>query len=367
MWQLFYNLLLSFIMSVMSTFTHAQPFISVDVTTGRILDHNQAFDRWYPASLTKLMTAYIIFRGMRAGEISPKQHITISEYAAKAPAHRSGYKAGSVLTLDTALTITLVNSTNDLAIAMSEAVAGSQEAFVRKMNAEAQRLGMFGTHFANASGLPNPYNYSTARDIALLAVQIRREFPQYVHYFSIPAIDFGKKRKIQPNSNNLIGRFNGIDGMKTGFICASGFNLVASATRNKRTIIAVILGSNNVSEREEKAAQLLETGFLHQGLPQTTLATLKPYGTKITQASDMKQQTCTPEAAKIHANSYDDQGNVILSSPFITPTPSSALPLPVQLISTPQIHKAKTNPLKKFHIPYKKQENNPITKSISHG
>lgn len=342
MQRLFIHLFLFFIFSLTSTLSLAQPFISVDVTTGRILEHHKAFERWYPASLTKLMTAYVIFRAMSRGEISPNKHITISEYAAKAPAYRSGYKAGSVLTLDTALKITMVKSTNDLAIAMSEAVAGSQKAFVQQMNAEAQRLGMFGTHFANASGLPNTQNYSTARDIALLAVQIRREFPQYAHYFSIPAIDFGNKQKIQFNSNNLIGRFNGIDGMKTGFICASGFNLVASATRNKRTIIAVILGANNVSEREEKAAQLLETGFFHKGTSQLiTLATLKPYGTKMAQATNMRQQTCTPEAFKMQANSFDDQGNIILISPFITTTPPAILPLPVRLISTPQTGKIK--------------------------
>ncbi|EJF75003.1 hypothetical protein ME7_01374 [Bartonella birtlesii LL-WM9] len=364
MQKLFTNLFLSLILSLITTLSLAQPFISVDVTTGHILEHHRAFERWYPASLTKLMTAYVIFHAMRAGKISPNKHITISKNAAKAPAHRSGYKAGSVLTLDTALTITLVNSTNDLAIAMSEAVAGSQEAFVQQMNIEAKRLGMAGTHFANASGLPDPQNYSTARDIALLAVQIRREFPQYAHYFSIPAIDFGNKQKIQPNSNNLIGRFNGIDGMKTGFICASGFNLVASATRHKRTIIAVILGANNISEREEKAAQLLEAGFLHQDVPQLTLATLKPYGTKLTKANDMKQQMCTPEAVKMHANSYDDQGNIIFTSPFITDPPSSVLPLQVRLISKPQTNestfqyktKEKTKMLKKFHIPYQNKK-----------
>lgn len=366
MQRLFYNLFLSFILILTSTFALAQPFISVDVESGGILEHNQAFERWYPASLTKLMTAYVIFRAMSRGEISPNRHITISEYAAKAPSYNSGYKAGSVLTLDTALSITMVKSTNDLAIAMSEAVSGSQKAFVQQMNANARRLGMFGTHFANASGLPNTQNYSTARDIALLAVQIRREFPQYAHYFSIPAIDFGDKRKIQPNSNKLIGRFDGIDGMKTGFICASGFNLVASATRNNRTIIAVILGSNNISKREEKAAQLLETGFSHKGSRQSTLATLKPYGIKIAQATDMRQQMCTPESIKMHENSYDDQGNIIFSSPLIANSPSFASPLRVRLISAPREHKITRKPLKKSQIPHQKPANRPITKPVHH-
>ncbi|WP_336293801.1 D-alanyl-D-alanine carboxypeptidase family protein [Bartonella sp. CB169] len=361
-----HNLFLSFMLSLVSTLALAQPFISVDLATKQVLEHNQAFERWYPASLTKLMTAYVIFRTMSTGKVSPNKLITISKSAVKAPAYRSGYAAGSVLTLDTALSITMVKSTNDLAISMSEAIAGSQEAFVEQMNAEAQRLGMFGTHFTNASGLPNPQNYSTARDMALLAVQLRREFPQYAHYFSIPAIDFGDQQKIQLNSNNLIGRFDGIDGMKTGFICASGYNLVASATRNKRTIITVILGSNNINEREEKAAQLLEEGFLHKGTPQLTLETLKPYGKKMTQASDMRQQICTNDGIKIHTESYDDQGNIILTSPFIAASPAFFLPLPVRLISAPKKHKIKEKPLKKYPIPRKKQAESPITKAANH-
>lgn len=339
--KLLYNLCLSFILGVVNTSVSAEPFISVDVATGRVLEHNQAFDRWYPASLTKLMTAYIIFRAIDANEISLKEHVTIGKNAEKAPPNHSGYKAGSVLTLETALSITLVKSTNDLAIAMSETVAGSQKAFVKRMNAQAQRLGMFGTHFSNASGLPDPNHYSTARDIALLAVQIRREFPQYAHYFSIPAIDFGDGRKIELNSNNLIGRFNGIDGMKTGFTCASGFNLVASATRNQRTIITVILGSHSIKEREEKASELLDTSFLHKGSLKLTLATLEPYGIRTEQATDMRPQICSPEAEKMRADSYDTEGNIILNSPLISELPSPILPLQVRLVSTPRTRKMK--------------------------
>ncbi|AQX28566.1 MULTISPECIES: D-alanyl-D-alanine carboxypeptidase family protein [unclassified Bartonella] len=364
--QFFHKLFLSFTLSITSSLTLAHPFISVDATTGRILKHNQAFERWYPASLTKLMTAYVIFRAMSTGKISPYKHITISKNAAQAPAINSGYKAGSILTLDTALKITLVKSTNDLAIAISEAISGSQEAFVQQMNAEAQRLGMFGTNFTNTSGLPDPNNYSTARDIALLAVQIRREFPQYAHYFSIAAIDFGNGQKIQLNSNNLIGRFDGIDGMKTGFICASGFNLVASATRNKRTIIAVILGSDSVNKREEKAAQLLDAGFSDKGSPQSTLATLEPYGTKISQTTDMRQQICTPEALKMRLDSYDEEGNIILTSPLITPLPSSILPLQVKLINAPKALKINGKIIREIPIPHKRPPYHSMIKAVNH-
>ncbi|MEL6089412.1 D-alanyl-D-alanine carboxypeptidase family protein [Bartonella schoenbuchensis] len=353
--QLLYSLCLSFILSMTSTLTLSHPFISVDAATGRILEHNQAFERWYPASLTKLMTTYVIFRAMSTGEISPQKHITISKNASQASPSHSGYKAGSILTLETALSITLVKSTNDLAIALSEAVSGSQEAFVQQMNAQAQRLGMFGTHFANASGLPHPDNYTTARDIALLAVQIRREFPQYAHYFSIPAIDFGDGRKIKLNSNNLINRFNGIDGMKTGFTCASGFNLVASATRNKRMIIAVVLGSDTIDAREGKAAQLLETGFSLQGSPQSTLATLKPYGTKMMKITDMEEKICDPEIVKKRLeDTFDKEGNIILTSPLIKALPSSVLPLTVQLIAAPQAYKTNTRIPRKIPIPHKR-------------
>ncbi|KEG21307.1 D-alanyl-D-alanine carboxypeptidase family protein [Bartonella bacilliformis] len=364
--KLFYKFFLFLVFSMMSRLALAYPFISVDLANGRILEHNQAFERWYPASLTKLMTAYVVFRAMSIGKISPDTSITISKAAAQAPPYRSGYKTGSTITLDAALSITLVKSTNDLAIAIGEAIAGSQKAFVKQMNAHAQRLGMFGTHFANASGLPDPNNYSTARDIALLAVQIRREFPQYTHYFSIPAIDFGDNKKIQYNSNKLIDRFDGIDGMKTGFICASGFNLVASATRNNRTIIAVILGAENIDEREAKAAELLHKAFTKQGSPTSTLATLEPYGTKITQITDMKQQICTPEASNTRKSSYDTEGNIILNSPLIAASPSFVYPLLMHPMTLSKTRKMKIRTLRTIPIPQKRPDHKPTTKIIHH-
>lgn len=336
-----------------SSFAHAQaaPYMAVDVSTGRILAHNDAFDRWYPASLTKLMTAYVTFRALKNGEITPETEVTISAAAAKLPPSHSGYKPGSVLNLDTALSITLVKSTNDLATAIAETVGGSEPAFVERMNKEAQRLGMFGTHFANANGLPNPDNYSTARDLAVLATQIRREFPQYAHYFSVPSIDFGGGRKIEPNSNNLIGRFIGADGMKTGFICASGFNLVASATRNNRTIIAVVLGIDRIDQREALAAKLLQDGFSNHGTAQLTLATLQPYGTKLNQITDIKERICNDEAWKIRMQHRDEKGKTIFNSPYISAQPAIAVPLQVRLISAPPVVKTGDISARKIPIP----------------
>lgn len=310
------------------------PYISVDLN-GHIFAHKQAFDRWYPASLTKMMTAYIAFQALQAGKIKADTVIKISPAAERVVPSLSGWRAGSTLTFDTALTVMMVKSANDMANAIAEAVKGSQSAFVTEMNAQAQRLGMSGTHFANPSGLPDPENYSNARDLAVLAAQLRLEFPQYSHYFDIPAIDFGHGRRPQPNSNYLIGRYSGADGMKTGFICASGFNLVASATRRGRTVIAVVLGAPSINNREETAAKLLSHGFKNAGSPRLTLANLKPYGTKQNDVTNMRQEICNAEAGKLRMQFRDEKGHIIFNSPFISVLNEQPLAIPVRVISEP--------------------------------
>lgn len=312
----------------------AFPYISVDIE-GRVLAHHQAFDRWYPASLTKMMTAYLAFRALAEGKISAHSPIVLSEAAARVEPSRSGWRVGSTLNFDTALTVMLVKSANDMANALAEALAGSQTSFTAAMNSEAQRLGMTGTHFSNPSGLPDAQNYSNARDMAVLAVQIRRDFPQYAHYFDIPAIDFGHGRKVQPNSNNLIGRYSGADGMKTGFICASGFNLVASATRGGRTIVAVVLGADRIGTREEAAARLLSQGFKKSGSPKVNLANLAPYGDNQNQAVNLRKEICSIAASRQRLQYRDESGHQIFNSPFMTAMTEDPLPLPVRPIYEP--------------------------------
>src|SRR5690606_1125978 len=168
---------------------------------------------------------------------------------------KMGYKPGSVMTLDNALKMIIIKSANDVAMAIGENIAGSQEQFVERMNAEARRLGMTGTRFANANGLHSEDQFSTARDLALLVRAIRTEFPEYDDYFSIEALSAGKN--VIKTYNLLIGRFAGADGMKTGFICPSGFNLIATATRNGRTLAAVVLGAESGQQRAYLAADLL--------------------------------------------------------------------------------------------------------------
>lgn len=274
----------------------ANPALLFDVNTGAVIEHQDAFKRWHPASLTKLMTAYTAFRAVQAGELALNSPIKISKKAASMPPSKMGYKPGSVLTLDNAIKIIMVKSANDIAAAIGENVGGSQEAFADRMNAEAQRLGMVDSHWVNANGLHEPDQYTTARDLAILVRAIRLEFPQYASYFNIEGIVAGKKRL--KNFNPLVGRFPGTDGMKTGFVCESGFNLIASATRDGRTLAAIVLGAGSPDDRAEEAAELLQGGFGRAG-SSVTVAGLAPYGDGRAIATSMREQVCSPKAKAV--------------------------------------------------------------------
>lgn len=239
------------------------PSIVIDRQSGAVLVEDHPFARWYPASLTKLMTVYVTLRAMAAGELAPGSPVIISRNAANQPPSRLGLKPGTRLRFDNAIPILIIKSANDVAVAVAESVAGSVPTFVERMNAEARRLGMNDSHFANPSGLHAADNFASARDMALLARQILAEFPQYGEVFAAPAIRLGDE--IDHSYNLLLGRFEGADGMKTGFVCASGYNFVASATRNGRQLIAVVLGQFSQTDRAVEAAKLLLTGFERDG------------------------------------------------------------------------------------------------------
>ncbi len=330
----------------------ANPYMAVDVATGKVLAHNDAFKRWYPASLTKMMTAYVVFRALRSGQKTLETPVRMSVAATKEPPSKMGYKAGSVMTLDTALKIMLVKSANDVSVAVAETIGGSKARFVAMMNAEARRIGMFGSHFANPHGLPDPNNYSTARDMALLAAQLRREFPEYAHYFSTEAIDPGEGKKIQANYNILLGRFNGADGMKTGFVCASGFNLAGSATRNGRTIVAVVLGAARQEDRAVQAAELLNNGFATRGGGGATLASLAPYGSNNNQVTDLRAQICSQQAMSDRWDGRDVEGRLKINSPYITAMTRDPIAVSVGLISkAPDVQAGKALHISQVPIP----------------
>jgi D-alanyl-D-alanine carboxypeptidase len=234
-------------------------FIVVDAGKGVVLAHDNSDRRWPPASVTKVMTAYLTFKALKAGQLKLTSPVVVSANALAEPPSKMGYKAGTVITVDNALKMMIVRSANDIAVALAETVGGSEANFVKLMNAEAQRLGMNGTTFRNPNGLPADGQYSTARDLAVLARATWMQFPEYRDYFGITAIRAGNK--VLRNYNSLLDHYRGANGMKTGFVCASGFNVVATATKNGRTLIAVVLGDTSAAARAETAAGLLNRGF----------------------------------------------------------------------------------------------------------
>ncbi len=224
-----------------SGLAQARPHILLDAKSGAVLSHQQAFDRWHPASLTKMMTAYVAFDAIKTGEITMGSPVRVSKYALSKPPSKMGFPVGTILNFENALKIILVKSANDIAVAIAESLSGSEIKFARRMNKTARRLGMNNTNFINPHGLHNPLQYTTARDMGLLARALYRDFPQYAHMLKIPVIRFGNKRL--KSYNRLLGRFEGTDGIKPGYVCASGYNIAASASRSGRRLIAIVLGA----------------------------------------------------------------------------------------------------------------------------
>jgi D-alanyl-D-alanine carboxypeptidase len=237
----------------------AGPYVLIEADTGKVIIEQDAGKPWHPASITKLMTTYVAFKAIRDGRQHPFSLLKISQFASSTPPSKAGFPAGQTVTLDNAIKLLMVKSANDMAVVIAEGIGGTQEAFVAEMNSIAQSLGMTASRFVNPHGLPDDEQVTTARDMAILAQALVRDFPEYEMYFRIPVLQLGKHTL--RNYNRLIDRYPGADGMKTGFICASGFNLVASAHRGNRRLIAVVLGSPNAVARAEQAAMLFERGF----------------------------------------------------------------------------------------------------------
>src|SRR5215475_804765 len=237
----------------------AEAQILVDVETGKVLHAENATMPWYPASITKIMTTYATLRAVKEGRITLDKLLTVSPNALAQSPVKMGFPVGTPLTVDNAMKMLLVKSANDMAVVLAEGVGGSIEGFADLMNRNAQRLGMVQSSFVNPNGLPADGQVVSARDLAILARALIREFPEYDDYWHLPGIRFGKR--VIRNYNRLLDLYPGADGMKTGFICASGFNLVATATRNGRRLIAVVLGAPSASVRTYHAAKLLEQGF----------------------------------------------------------------------------------------------------------
>ena len=238
---------------------NAEALLLVEADSGKVLQADNATNPWYPASLTKLMTAYVTLKAVKEGRITLDTLFTVSPLAASQSPSKMGFRPGTRVTVDNALKMMLVKSANDMAVLLAEGVGGSVDGFSAMMNENAQRLGMTQTSYVNPNGLPDDGQITSARDLAILARAIIHDLPEYEYFVHIPSIRYG--RRVTQNFNKLIGRYPGADGFKTGFICASGYNLVASATRNGKRMIAVVLGASSGHARAVKAAQMLERGF----------------------------------------------------------------------------------------------------------
>jgi D-alanyl-D-alanine carboxypeptidase len=246
----------------------AGPALLTEPATGLVLYAEDADQPWRPASLTKLMTAYITFEAIRDGKLSPEDVVISSKLSQSQPPSKLGMPLGGQLKVDIAVKVLIVKSANDVAVMLAEKIGGSAEAFVEMMNEAAKRLGMTNTKFVNPNGLPvfsagdteaPEQAVTTARDMALLANMILKEFPQYAYIFAMTEVRVGNR--IVTTHNGLLKSYDGADGMKTGFVCAAGYNLVASATRNGRQLVAVVLGENSSAARTIRAAGLFEHGF----------------------------------------------------------------------------------------------------------
>ncbi len=237
----------------------ARSYILVDYRTDKTLAAHEATARAEPASLTKLMTAYIVFQELAAGKLKLDEQVIVSEKAWRSEGSRTFIELGKPVSVELLILGMIVQSGNDATIALAERVAGTEETFAQLMNATAKRLGMIDTHFENSSGLPAPNHYTTAHDMSLLAIAMIRDFPQYYKYYSVREFEHNGIK--QQNRNGLLGRDPSVDGLKTGHTDSAGYCLVTSALRDGMRLVSVVLGSASMKGRENASAALLNYGF----------------------------------------------------------------------------------------------------------
>lgn len=231
----------------------------IDAHSKEVLHEDMADESRYPASLTKMMTLYLLFEGIDRGEVRLQDRIVASKRAATQPPSRLGLTEGREISVEDAIKALVTKSANDVAVAVAEHLAGSEARFAARMTARARELGMSRTRFVNASGLPDTRQQTTARDIATLSQALLEDYPQFYGYFQTPSIKWG--RIYAKNHNNLLGKVDGVDGIKTGYTRASGFNLASSVMRNGHRLIAVVMGGETSLSRDNQMRFLIEQSF----------------------------------------------------------------------------------------------------------
>ena len=268
----------------------------LDAKTGRVLHSVNADDHVYPASLTKMMTLYKVFEAIESGRWSMNTKLRMSQRAALQPASKMGLPAGDTISVRDAILALVIKSANDIATAVAENHSGRERDFALKMTETARRLGMSNTTFRNASGLPHSSQMTTARDMAKLAKALLRDFPQHYHFFAQTRFEF--RGAVHKTHNELLLSYDGADGFKTGYIRASGFNLVTSAERNGRRLIAVVIGGNTARARNNQMAGILDDAF---GMPAKGVAIAKadvPTESEARETAESQQEAATAASAR---------------------------------------------------------------------
>lgn len=271
----------------------AGPLLVVDRSTLEVLYAEDAGQPWHPASLTKLMTAYVAFEEIAKGNVTLDTPVTISRKAFNLAPSKSGLPVDGAISLRDALYILIVKSANDVALAIAETIGGDEETFVAMMNDVSLRMGLSASHFVNSHGLHNPAQVTSARDVAVLALYIEQSFPQYMPMFSTGVVRLGKARL--ESQNALLKGFSGATGMKTGFVCASGLNLVATVDRDGRKLLAVVLGGASSRDRNERTAELFVKA-LSGSMPGTGRNVLSLTNAAGAAPVDMRAQICGKES-----------------------------------------------------------------------
>jgi len=258
------SLALGMVMSVPAQAQDRYAAIVMDARTNEVLLEDQADETRYPASLTKMMTLYMLFEAIERGDVSLETRLTASRNASRQPPSRLGLRCTrrggcDSITVDQAIRALVVQSANDVATMVAERLGGTEARFSSSMSARARELGMTNTRFANASGLPSTRHATTARDMAVLSQALWRDFPEHYHYFTTPS--FNWRRGGARSHNRLIGQVDGVDGIKTGYTRASGFNLATMAERGGRRVVVVVLGGETAAARDAQVAYLVEGAY----------------------------------------------------------------------------------------------------------
>lgn len=248
--------------------------IVVDERSGQIISAANADEYRFPASLTKMMTIYMVFEAIRDRQLSFSDAVPVSSWAASMPPTKLGLVPGTTLSVEQAIMGLVTKSANDAAAALGELLGGDEDRFAQLMTTRAHALGMSRTTFRNASGLPDWGQVTTARDLATLARHLIQDFPQYYHYFSTPSFVF--RGRFVPNHQTMLRSYAGADGLKTGYTEASGYNVVTSALRGDVRLIGVVMGASNGWERDQHMTALLDQGFMRMGVGSMDVARREP-------------------------------------------------------------------------------------------